>query len=106
MSIESFEAFMTRLAEDAGLRDELRAQAPEGLNFEQLAQAAAARGFEFSAEELVDSAEGELSDEQLEAVAGGASFYKLDFQSNLQSAVQKVIGLSNMHKLGSTVFKF
>lgn len=106
MSIESFEAFMQRLSEDDGLREELRAQAPEGLSFDELAQAAASRGFSFSAEELAGAEDRELSDQQLEGVAGGAGFFKLSSPFNITSIAQKIIDSSNVHKLGSMVFKF
>lgn len=76
MSIESFKAFMTRIAEDSALRKELATIAGDGITFEQLAEAAAERGFRFSAEDVTRklnavASEGELSDDDLENVAGG-----------------------------------
>ena len=69
MSLESFEAFMTRIGQDETLRQELRDEAPEGMTFDQLAQAAAARGFAFSAADITGAHE--LSDAELAGVAGG-----------------------------------
>jgi predicted ribosomally synthesized peptide with nif11-like leader len=83
MSIESFQSFLTRISEDEQLRDELRAREPEGMTAEQLAHAAAERGFEFTAKEVdaavatVGLTDDELSDTQLEGVAGGATFNSL-----------------------------
>ena len=70
MSKHALEQFLTKLQQDAGLRGELKEQlgAPEdGIPMEQVAAFAAGKGYEFSADEV----EGELSDAELDAVAGG-----------------------------------
>jgi len=74
MSREQLSEFMKLLAEDSALQEELR-NAAEGtgddavVSSERLVEIARARGFEFTVEE----AEGvfELSDDELDAVAGG-----------------------------------
>jgi predicted ribosomally synthesized peptide with nif11-like leader len=68
MSSESFAAFVARLDEDKALREQLRAAGgDQGLRVEALADFAKAHGYEFTADDVT----GELSEKQLEAVAGG-----------------------------------
>jgi predicted ribosomally synthesized peptide with nif11-like leader len=70
MSRQSFEAFMGALQKDAGFQKELRERIGDpvqGVKSEDLNQFAAARGYDFKVEEI----RGELSDKQLDAVAGG-----------------------------------
>lgn len=75
MSSDSFEDFLKRLQEDAGLQKELRAKFGEGADkipIRQLAEFAAGKGYRFTVEEPSS----ELSDGQLDAVSGGAyEFY-------------------------------
>lgn len=107
MTIESFQAFMARLAEDQSLRDELRSRGPSGLTFEELAAAATERGFSFTAADVTGSADGELSEDALEKVAGGSGGFSFDFgPQNFKFAVQKVLDSSNAYKLTTSVFKF
>lgn len=68
MSTESFKAFAARLREDPGLQDEVRsASGDEGISVETLAALAEGYGFHFTVEDVSN----ELSDAQLEGVAGG-----------------------------------
>jgi predicted ribosomally synthesized peptide with nif11-like leader len=70
MSRQSFEAFMGALQKDASLLKELRERVgdpAQGVKPEDLNQFAAARGYDFRVEEI----KGELSDKQLDTVAGG-----------------------------------
>ena len=66
MSIESAKAFLERVENDEDFRKELvdRTSAEERIKFVKL------EGFDFTKEEI-DSLKQALSDEQLEAVAGG-----------------------------------
>jgi predicted ribosomally synthesized peptide with nif11-like leader len=99
MSKEALVGFLNAMTEDQGLQDELR-EAAEGtgdeaaIPTERLVQIAGARGFEFSAEEVLGI--GELSDDELEAVAGGAAFAKYDgvlssFKAGLPTVQDKVM---------------
>ena len=77
MSKQAFEAFKGKLAEDGTLRDEMtRALSGAGnkatASVDELVAFAKTRGYEFSPEEV--RKEVELSDEQLDAVAGGSQF--------------------------------
>ena len=65
MSKENLERFMTQVAES----EELKARIGEEIDADALIALGAEHGCEFSAEDL--AADAELSDEQLEAVAGG-----------------------------------
>lgn len=72
MSSKSFSAFRTKLATDATLRDEVaRALGSDGTP-EALVEFAKARGYDFDPGE-VRSAFEQLSDEELDAVAGGTA---------------------------------
>ncbi len=66
MSIESAKAFLERVKDDEDFRKELvdRTSAEERMKF------AKAQGFDFTKEEI-DSIKDELSDDQMDAVAGG-----------------------------------
>ena len=66
MSKENLEQFMNQIAES----EELQAKIGEEIDAEALIALGAECGCEFTAEELQDSAE--LSDEELDGVAGGA----------------------------------
>lgn len=68
MSSDSFKAFMAKVEADQGLREQLRAAAGDtGLPVQALAEFAKGHGYAFTAEDVT----GELSDTQLEGVAGG-----------------------------------
>lgn len=68
MNSGTFKEFMAKVKEDAGLRQELKAAGAEaGMPVEAVAALAARHGYRFSAEDVTS----ELSDRQLEAVAGG-----------------------------------
>ena len=72
MSKENLEQFMNQIAES----EELQAKIGEEIDAEALIALGAECGCEFTAEELQDSAE--LSDEELDGVAGGPAFVKMD----------------------------
>ena len=79
MSRQSFEDFMKKLQQDHTLQQELHVQLgdpAQGIAVKDLARFAAGKGYEFNVEEL----KGELSEEQLDGVAGGAydTFFKYD----------------------------
>ena len=71
MSKENLERFMTRVADS----EELQAKIGEEITGDALVALGAAHGCEFSIEDVQGDAE--LSDKQLEGVAGGAVFVKL-----------------------------
>ncbi len=68
MSNQSFRAFMTKVAADPGLREQLRAAGGDtGVSAQALADFAKGQGFSFTVADVTD----ELSDTDLEGVAGG-----------------------------------
>ena len=84
MSRQSFEAFMSTLRKDGSLQKELREKLgdpAQGVSAEGLNKFAASKGYDFKVEEI----KGELSEKQLDAVAGGvvnplsfSSYYKVE----------------------------
>ena len=74
MSIESAKAFLERVKNDEDFRKELEAQA----SAEERIKFVKAQGFDFTKEEI-DSQKEELSDEELEAVAGGCMYDRCNF---------------------------
>jgi predicted ribosomally synthesized peptide with nif11-like leader len=68
MSKENLERFMTQVADS----EDLQAKIGEEITGDALVALGAAHGCEFSAEDL--AADAELSDQELDGVAGGASF--------------------------------
>jgi predicted ribosomally synthesized peptide with nif11-like leader len=82
MSSESFLMFVAKLENDAGLRQELRAAGDEaGMPADAVIAFAARKGYEFTAEDI-----GALSDQQLDAVAGGGNTGTLSDMSSQLSA--------------------
>ena len=81
MSKEALAGFMSKLAEDAGLQEELRAAA-EGTGdeaavpTERFVEIAGGLGYEFTADEALGIFE--VADEELDSVSGGAAFAKYD----------------------------
>lgn len=81
MSQETIEAFWKRVADDDAVRAELDAllTSKEGVPASEIVALGARHGLAFTADELqvtmTLAAGGELSEEQLEAVAGGAFVY-------------------------------
>jgi predicted ribosomally synthesized peptide with nif11-like leader len=71
MSKENLERFMTQAADS----EELQARIGEEIDAETLIALGAEHGCEFSADDLTAGAE--LSDEELDGVAGGSAFVKL-----------------------------
>ena len=72
MSKENLERFMTQVADS----EELQARIGDGMDADSLISLGAEHGCEFSADDLTAGAE--LSDEELDGVAGGGVFAKLD----------------------------
>ena len=71
MSEQSFQEFLKKLQQDTGLQNELRSRFGDpaaGIPIKELAQFASGKGYKFTVEEL----SGRLSDDQLDAVSGGA----------------------------------
>ncbi len=84
MSRQSLEAFIKKLQQDESLQKELREQLgdPEqGVSAEGLSKFAASKGYEFN----VDEIKGELSDKQLDSVAGGTLYIKLSTSDKTSS---------------------
>ena len=78
MSKENLEQFMKQIDESK----DLQAKIGEEITGDALVALGAAHGCEFSIEDLQGDAE--LSDKQLEGVAGGAAFIKFDGVSKLR----------------------
>lgn len=77
MSSESFKKFMEKVRSDEGLKTELRAAgSAAGMPVEAMVAFAAGKGYDFKVEDVSS----ELTDKQLDAVAGGAydAFLKID----------------------------
>jgi predicted ribosomally synthesized peptide with nif11-like leader len=71
MSNDSFQEFLKRIQQDAGLQKELRDRFGDpaaGILVRELAEFAAGKGYKFTVEDV----SGRLSDTQLDAVSGGA----------------------------------
>jgi predicted ribosomally synthesized peptide with nif11-like leader len=102
MSTESFKSFMARVSTDTALRESLRAAAPDGMSAEQLAQAGAAHGFNFSASD----ATGELNETDLEGVAGGGDWRKLGVRGGLNSNSFQEWKWSPVGSSSGLLFKF
>jgi len=80
MSRQSFEAFMGTLKKDESLQKELREKLgdpAQGVSAEGLNQFAAGKGYDFKVEEI----QGELSEKQLNTVAGGIEISSLSFSA-------------------------
>jgi predicted ribosomally synthesized peptide with nif11-like leader len=92
MSRESFKTFMAKVQQDKGLRQELRAAGGEaGMPAEAIVAFAADKGYEFKVEDISS----ELTDAQLDSVAGG------------MSDTMKQASLSTyLSSAGSMMFKF
>jgi predicted ribosomally synthesized peptide with nif11-like leader len=68
MSSESFKQFMAKVQNDQGLKQELRAAGgASGMSAEAVVAFAATKGYAFKVEDVSS----ELTDQQLDAVAGG-----------------------------------
>ena len=70
MSLESFNAFMAKINAEETLRNELKQANPDGMTIDALAAVAAQHGFHFDAQDVSN----ELSEKELDVVAGGYSF--------------------------------
>lgn len=89
MSKESFREFVTKLQKDQALQQELRkiGDPEKGIAADKVAAFAAGKGYKFGVEEI----SGELSEDQLGKVAGGATidyFMKWDSASKFMSKIE------------------
>lgn len=84
MSSESFKKFQAQVQQDDTLKQEFRAASGEGgMPVDKLVAFAASKGYDFEVEDVSS----ELSDEQLESVAGGGglAFPKVEYTPNMPS---------------------
>jgi predicted ribosomally synthesized peptide with nif11-like leader len=105
MSIASVQSFLATLSEDQSLQEELATAMNSDNDREAVTALAIARGFDFTSDELAQEIQnrqaeaqarqeaGELSDEELEAVAGG-EFVVLGITIAAVSAAAGVAGLT------------
>ena len=101
MSTESFKKFMAKVQQDEGLRKELRAAGgAAGMSAEAVAAFAAGKGYEFKVEDISN----ELTDKQLDSVAGGVTWG--DPHVSLSTQFLKIDGLTTYLSAGSLMFKF
>lgn len=90
MSSESFKKFMEKVRSDEGLKTELRAAgSAAGMPVEAMVAFAAGKGYDFKVEDVSS----ELTDKQLDAVAGGAydAFLKIDGLQTFSSPAGKLM---------------
>ncbi len=96
MSKESLQAFLQKASSDKNLMEEVESAFSEKKGeeaIEALVLLGSEQGYEFNAEEAVaffSVKSGELSDSELEGVAGGSSF--LEFVSRLVRNIGPVFG--------------
>ncbi len=77
MSEEQLKAFLEKVQVDTSLQEKFKAAA----NADAVTAIAKEAGFSISAEDL-KTAQSELSEEELEGVAGGGSYYQCDANYN------------------------
>ena len=107
MSNESFKKFMAKVQNDQGLKQELRAAGgAAGMPVEAVVAFAAGKGYEFKVEDVSS----ELSDQQLNSVAGGINWGDGSLGSataGLPSPYHKVDGLNTyLTSAGNLMLKF
>ncbi len=109
MSTESLKAFLAELESDEALREELKAAGDEhGVPADAVAAAAAARGYEFT----VDDISSELEEAELEGVAGGYDLVagKIETAYKMGQADYKMgqtsYKMGELKDLGGIYFKF
>ena len=93
MSIEQFRNFIQKVDEDESIREKVKSFDPN--NSEELVSYAKSLGFEFSMQDMLDAvkeaginpSESELSEDQLEQVAGGAFITGGIFQNLTQTVI-------------------
>ena len=89
MSNESFKTFLAKVQHDENLRNELRAAGGEaGMPIDAVVAFAAGKGYEFKVEDI----SGELTDANLDNVAGGGA---QPHMIGLNNAFLKIEGLNN-----------
>jgi len=82
MSKESLDQFIQKVTDS----EQLQARICEEIDIESLIALGAEHGYEFTAEDLAQNVE--LSDEELDVVAGGASVQRVSFRTKLQDGVE------------------
>jgi len=107
MSNESFKKFMAKVQTDQGLKQELRAAGgAAGMPAEAVVAFAAGKGYEFKVEEISN----ELSEQQLDSVAGGINWGDGSLggaAAGLPGSYHKVDGLSTyLTSAGNLMLKF
>ena len=82
MSKENLDQFIQKVTDS----EQLQARIGEEIDIESLIALGAEHGYEFTAEDLAQNVE--LSDEELDGVAGGASVQRVSFRTKLQDGVE------------------
>ena len=82
MSKETLDQFIQKVTDS----EQLQARIGEEIDIESLIALGAEHGYEFTAEDLAQNVE--LSDEELDVVAGGASVQRVSFRTKLQDGVE------------------
>jgi len=82
MSKETLDQFIQKVTDS----EQLQARICEEIDIESLIALGAEHGYEFTAEDLAQNVE--LSDEELDVVAGGASVQRVSFRTKLQDGVE------------------
>ena len=82
MSKENLDQFIQKVTDS----EQLQARIGEEIDIESLIALGAEHGYEFTAEDLAQNVE--LSDEELDVVAGGASVQRVSFRTKLQDGVE------------------
>jgi predicted ribosomally synthesized peptide with nif11-like leader len=74
MSIESAKNFLEKMQNDAAFAEQVK----KAKNLDESSKIITAAGFNFTEAELANAQQGELKDEELEAVAGGVYLCTVD----------------------------
>ena len=82
MSKETLDQFIQKVTDS----EQLQARICEEIDIESLIALGAEHGYEFTAEDLAQNVE--LSDEELDVVAGGASVQRVSFRTKPQDGVE------------------
>lgn len=102
MSSEAFKEFASQLAANEDLQEALRSRADSAgrVSMAEVADLAAERGYRFSAEDISS----ELSEEQLDAVAGGTDAVIPKLEINLSSSTSTTTQSLKMEWYQSSLF--
>lgn len=94
MARESIVAFQERLARDEALREELMQLKNDNgsIPVAEVIRIAGANGYDFSLEDVGEALkDGELSDEELDQVAGGATLFTIQWYKPLLSTQKSLL---------------